>query len=141
MQTFLPFPDFTKSAACLDTRRLGKQRVEAWQILQTLQGKSTSWQRHPAVLMWGGHEDALTLYGVLCCLEWRRRGYEDTMLERFNFDLDQEIQYLSTPTWLGNPDFHRSHQSNLLWKFPEYYLPIFGYLPLEPYVWPVRIRG
>ncbi len=26
MQTFLPYPDFTKSAQCLDNKRLGKQR-------------------------------------------------------------------------------------------------------------------
>lgn len=34
MQTFLCYPDFNKSAQVLDYRRLGKQRVEAWQILQ-----------------------------------------------------------------------------------------------------------
>ena len=34
MQTFLPYPDFVKSAQCLDYRRLGKQRVEAKQILE-----------------------------------------------------------------------------------------------------------
>jgi len=34
MQTFLPFPDFAESAKCLDNRRLGKQRVEAKQILR-----------------------------------------------------------------------------------------------------------
>lgn len=37
MQTFLPYPDFKKSASCLDNKRLGKQRVEAWQIYSTLQ--------------------------------------------------------------------------------------------------------
>ena len=36
MQTFLPYSDFIKSAKCLDYRRLGKQRVEAWQIYNTL---------------------------------------------------------------------------------------------------------
>lgn len=29
MQTFLPYPDFKKSAQCLDYRRLGKQRVDS----------------------------------------------------------------------------------------------------------------
>ena len=37
MQTFLPFADFSKSAACLDDKRLGKQRVECLQILKALQ--------------------------------------------------------------------------------------------------------
>ena len=36
MQTFLPFPDFKMSAQVLDYKRLGKQRVEALQILKTL---------------------------------------------------------------------------------------------------------
>jgi hypothetical protein len=29
VQTFLPYPDFKKTAGCLDWRRLGKQRIEA----------------------------------------------------------------------------------------------------------------
>ena len=36
MNTFLPYPSFTKSAKCLDYRRLDKQRIEAWQIYNTL---------------------------------------------------------------------------------------------------------
>lgn len=36
MQTFLPYADFAKSAASLDMMRLGKQRVETYQILQKL---------------------------------------------------------------------------------------------------------
>lgn len=36
MQTFLPYPDFDKSAQSLDMMRLGKQRVETFQILQKL---------------------------------------------------------------------------------------------------------
>ena len=36
MQTFLPYPDFVKSALVLDYRRLGKQRVEARQILDII---------------------------------------------------------------------------------------------------------
>ena len=33
MQTFLPYPDFKKSLQTLDYRRLGKQRIEAYQII------------------------------------------------------------------------------------------------------------
>ena len=33
MQTFLPHRDFEQSAKCLDMKRLGKQRVEAYQLL------------------------------------------------------------------------------------------------------------
>ena len=36
MQTFLPYRGFTESARVLDTRRLGKQRVETIQVLRAL---------------------------------------------------------------------------------------------------------
>ena len=36
MQTFLHEPDFARNARALDSRRLGKQRVEALQILRAL---------------------------------------------------------------------------------------------------------
>ena len=41
MQTFLPYPDFKQSAACLDYRRLGKQRVEGVQILKKILGEKS----------------------------------------------------------------------------------------------------
>jgi len=43
MQTFLPYASFAKSAACLDNRRLGKQRVEAMQILKILPSRKAIW--------------------------------------------------------------------------------------------------
>ncbi len=33
MQTFIPYPDFHRSAEVLDMKRLGKQRVETFQVL------------------------------------------------------------------------------------------------------------
>ena len=39
MQTFLPYKSFNKSFKVLDYRRLGKQRVEAMQILNVLLGR------------------------------------------------------------------------------------------------------
>jgi hypothetical protein len=42
MQTFLPYPDFKKSIKALDYRRLGKQRVEAYQIIRTLKAAAQS---------------------------------------------------------------------------------------------------
>ena len=54
----LPYTDFIKSAKCLDYKRLGKQRVEAKQILNILLGETTKtgWRNHPSVLMWYGYE-------------------------------------------------------------------------------------
>jgi len=42
------------------------------------------------------------------------------------------------PSWLGDPDVHRSHQSALLRKDPDHYRDLFPGVPDDlPYVWPV----
>lgn len=136
MQTFLPYADFVKSASVLDYRRLGKQRVEAWQILQCLQRLgSLRWANHLAVRIWHGNEAALALYGRIICDEWIKRGYEDNMWAKF-FGEDHNPEHM--PPWLGREDFHASHRSNLLRKDPEWYSQ-FGWTEPHhlPYVWPV----
>ena len=47
MQTFLPYSSFDLTMECLDYRRLGKQRVEAFQILRALRGETDGWTNHP----------------------------------------------------------------------------------------------
>ena len=39
MQTFLPYPDIQKSLESLDNKRLGKQRVESYQIISAITGR------------------------------------------------------------------------------------------------------
>lgn len=137
MQTFLPYPDFMKSARALDYRRLGKQRVEARQIIDILEGdtKSNAWRSHPAVRMWRGHEAALKEYFNCVSREWADRGYTHNM--GFYSSVQQGIS-LTMPPWIGNETFHRSHQSNLVRKFPEHYKPQFPDVPDDlPYIWPV----
>lgn len=131
MQTFLPYPDFRRSAACLDTRRLGKQRLEAAQILNVLRGVSNGWASHPAVRMWRGHEAALAAYMNAIIDEWVGRGYRNSMVKA-------HVSRYRPPSWLGNEEFHASHRSNLLRKDPEHYSR-FGWEegPGLPYVWPV----
>lgn len=138
MQTFLPYKDFKQSAEVLDYRRLGKQRVEAWQIYQTLRHGSR-WQNHPAVKMWKGHELALLEYAEQICLEWRSRGYVDNMLEKISQEYDKinKTENCLLPKWLGLEAFHASHRSNLLRKDFDFYSK---YQWKEPttleYVWP-----
>jgi hypothetical protein len=141
MQTFLPYPSAAHSAACLDRQRLGKQRVEALQILHTLQGKSSGWAHHPAVLMWRGYEYALALYGWAVCDEWLQRGYRDTCLVQFVEAMaGRDPESAIVPPWIGDEAFHLSHQSNLVRKFPEHYRPFFPDVPDDlPYVWPKEV--
>jgi Pyrimidine dimer DNA glycosylase len=142
MQTFLPFPDFRQSAAALDPVRLGKQRVEALQMLRALVIPEYGWQSHPAVRMWMGHVPALTMYGLAVVDEWTARGGEDTTRDKIMEFAPQAAHpdyaaKIPMPYWLGNPDFHLSHRSRLLAKDQRFYASVFpGTDPDLEYVWP-----
>lgn len=147
MQTFLPYPDFRKTAAVLDYKRLGKMRVESRQIMDTLiaiknddlyiidkngKRRKRGWINHPAVLMWKGFEGALALYCNSMIREWINRGYNNTM-----YLYNEKGYRLEKPPWLGDESFHRTHQSNLVRKFPEFYAEKFvGVPPDLEYIWP-----
>ncbi len=134
MQTFLPYPDFVASAKCLDWRRLGKQRVEAYQIVNVLTKGGIGWKNHPAVRMWRGYEDFLKLYVNAMIREWICRGYKNNM----TMYMEKDIKSLDIPEWHGNSDFHASHRSNLLRKDFSYYSRFKWSEPADlPYVWPV----
>jgi hypothetical protein len=120
MQTFLPYSNFTKSMQCLDYRRLGKQRIEACQIINILEGRSTSWQNHPAVKMWEGYTNALKEYANECIKEWISRGYKNTM--QF-YEINTRISY---PWWLGNENFHRAMRARLIAKNEIFYIVLSG---------------
>ena len=160
MQTFLPLPDLMESLKSLDYRRLGKQRVEAMQLIKSMvlqepelleylhsdarrrlslpaewnpSEQKIGWANHPAREMWRGHIGALAIYHDSSIVAWTIRGYKNTM------------PFLSAPgkhelpAWFGDEDFHASHRSNLLRKDPLWY-DKFGWT--EPtdleYVWPSR---
>lgn len=160
MQTFLPYPDFLKSLMVLDYRRLGKQRVEAKQLLKGLValgvatpdhvhmenllvqtefqenwekivGKTSGWVNHPASKMWVKNPGALAVYHDVSLLAWTARGYNNGMLP-VSIPGRHKL-----PDWFGSEEFHASHRSNLLRKAPEWYSN-FGWT--EPhdleYIWP-----
>lgn len=133
MQTFLPYASFLKSVEVLDYRRLGKQRVETFQVLNILLDRTDSkgWRNHPVVRMWRGYEAALQFYQNCTIEEWVRRGYKNNM----KFEIIEDVVIL--PDWFGNDDFHRSHRSNLLRKDFGYYSEFFDEPDNLEYVWPV----
>lgn len=153
MQTFLPYPDFEQSARALDQRRLGKQRVECIQVVRGLTRSGYGWRHHPAVLMWKGYEEALGRYALTCCEVWTELGFADTCAATIGSDLAEHgvtvvrpqshlAEAGALPPWLGDPDFHRSHQSALLRKAPDHYRLLFPGVPDDlDYVWPVRRDG
>ncbi|MGL5818268.1 MAG: MSMEG_6728 family protein, partial [Phycicoccus sp.] len=141
---FLPYPDPRASAAVLDDRRLGKQRVETFQVLRALTWPTYAWKNHPAVRMWRGFVPGLVAYGLACIDEWRARGRADatrTALLEFTAGVEPEWNRLhdagELPPWVGDEVLHLSHRSALVRKSPEHYRPHFGDVPDDlPYVWP-----
>ena len=132
MQTFLPYPSYRKTFKVLDYRRLGKQRVEAKQILNVLLNRTETrgWRNHPITRMWEGYEPALQLYHNMCISEWISQGYNNNMV------LEDITEPIIFPHWLGNKQFHSSHRANLLRKDLEYYSK-FNWIenPINPYAW------
>lgn len=121
MQTFMPYPDFRDSARCLDDRRLGKQRVEALQILNALTNpEAKGWRNHPCTRMWRGHEIVLVHYGVAVCEEWIRRGFRDTVRDKLLARLPG-LRGDEPPSWIGDERLHAAHRASLLRKDPDYY--------------------
>jgi len=134
MQTFLPYPDFKQSVKSLDYRRLGKQRVEAFQLLKALELPTYGWQNHPATNMWRGYESALAVYMNCCIQEWVLRGYNNSMSYVMDSLVDSDAVRL--PPWIGDSSVHLSHQSNLYRKDPVFYSKFAEVGPNLPYVWP-----
>jgi hypothetical protein len=132
MQTFLPYPCFVATAKVLDYRRLGKQRIEARQIVDALGRKSKGWAQHPVARMWDGYELALMRYFNVISREWIERGYQH------NMGMYPLPKHIPLPDWYGDERLHASHRAALLFKEPAYY-ERFGWAeePAYAYHWPV----
>ena len=151
MQTFVPYAEFDATARALDTKRLGKQRVETLQIMRALHVPGYAWRNHPAVRMWRGYEEALAAYGLAICAEWCGRGHADTCADKIVHELTAMTRRTRVrsqaelrargllPPWLGRRALHRSHRSALLRKDANWYRRMFrGAVPADlPYLWPV----
>ena len=138
MQIFLPYPDMRKSLQTLDNKRLGKQRVETYQIISAITRRPKldgtpykGWLNHPCTVMWKNYVLALKLYMNYSITEWVERGFKNTMeLENLS---DEKIVI---PPFIGNEKFHSSHRANLLKKEPDFYSKYnWTENPEDPYVW------
>jgi hypothetical protein len=83
------------------------------------------------------------------CATWTGHGRSDgvaaTMLGELGHSVRTQPELARAgelPQWLGQEQFHLSHQSSLLRKDPAHYRPIFGTdVPDDlPYVWPASDR-
>jgi hypothetical protein len=135
MQTFFPHSNIYESARALDSKRLNKQILEAYQILKVLSGASPTggWRNHPAVLMWKGHEYSLRSYAKIMIAEANQRGIKT---DKNNSNIDElESQYShlwgkDMPKWFGDQNklmrITTTHKARLFDKDPMYYAK-YGY--------------
>lgn len=145
MNTFLPYPSYYDSAESLDKVRLLNQVFEATVIHKTWTLRAEGykgWPHHPASLMWKDYTGNLLAYAHSFIRVCEERGLnvsqkhveyvEKSLLKISHHELTK------VPHWLGVPEFHRSHQSNLVRKDAEYYGAKFPAVsPDLPYIWPV----
>lgn len=152
MQIFRPYVDWSRSAAVLDDLRLGKQRVEAKQILNVFLRKAgllrdglRGWLNHPIVLLYynGGRpyvDDVIGMFNA-CVREWVRRGKQSSInLDDVKHLLDQLEKTPGTPiTHLHEIEYRRI----LLLKKPSHYIKAFTEEEVREVLEtePIRING
>jgi hypothetical protein len=137
MQTFLPYADFILSLKALDQKRLGKQRVEAMQLIKAIEGAPRldgnpyrGWVHHPATIMWKKYPDALKLYYNFAIFIWESMGFQNSL------ELFELPDIVKAPEWLGFEPFHSSHRSNLLKKDYDFYMKYqWSDDPKNLYIW------
>lgn len=141
MQTFLPYTNTNKVARALDNKRLNKQILEGYQILNILSGtsKSNAWKNHPAVLMWKTYEKGLWDYIQSMIVEAKFRNIKTENNEK-NLN---NLKKLCWKDWgQKKPDFWQddtkvmriitTHRANLFKKDPLYYAE-YQYAISSPY--------
>ena len=134
VNTFVIADTPEECAKMLDYKRLGKQRVEAKQIIDTLEhyDEKKGWKNHPALLMWKDNINALKYYYNCMVDEWIFRGYKNEMKK---YDIKGDVVY---PWWFHNKYVQLSHKCSLYRKNTKYYrnLTIDNEFLKVGYIWP-----
>lgn len=133
VNTFITSSSLEECAKLLDYRRLGKQRVEAYQLYRAITGQTKGWRHHPAALAWQGHQCALAMYTNVMIREWIARGYKNTM---------QFLPHCKNPRfpwWWGWKPLIMSHRASLNRKMPNFYNFEVGEFSNYGYIWPSKV--
>lgn len=125
VNTFVTSNSVSECASNLDNKRLGKQRVEAKQIIDCIESKLTKgFGNHPATLMWKDHIIGLKYYCNAMIKEWKSRKnskgepFKNTM-EIYELDIKDEKEIM--PWWFYCKQLQLTHKCSLLRKNPVYY--------------------
>jgi hypothetical protein len=149
VNTFMLSSDYKITAKLLDRQRLGKQRVEAKQIIEAIASlyihdgskwvpnpNPSKWMHHPATRMWLGYATNLMVYFNVITQEWIERGYKNNLL----FYTDN-LSYIQPP-WTYWKQVHYSHMASLMRKDVQYYHDKLSYpyiYNLHGYVWESKL--
>jgi hypothetical protein len=159
VNTFITSNSLEECAKNLDYRRLGKQRVECLEIINSIENPTKGWKNHPVSIMWKDHVDALKLYCNYMINEWIVRKFSNNMVYYFFgeeiFDVNCIFFDIKTkkyekvpknskytiffPKWFKWKEFQLSHQASLLRKDYNFYIKKFelneDFLN-SGYIWP-----
>ena len=161
MKTFLPirlatFKDSVyASLNALDNARLGKQRVETYQLYRILRGidGQSKWRFHPASIQWRGYHEALGLYLVASLEVWGSRLSKAGIpmsnermsenVKRFRIGIDPKTNEaydwdtVSLPWWWSCDAIFNSDAASLYRKDKKHYADYKQYdEQYAEYVWP-----
>lgn len=127
---FLISLDFSENAKCLDTKRLGKQITEAFQVYRYITGQGKM-QGNPHVYkMWAGYEKCLLYYISALHDEWiyrfdsgKRGGkrVHKNGLEAEAIISDTSFYDYKEPDWFKNESVLSAYRSALLYKNINHY--------------------
>jgi hypothetical protein len=139
MMTFIVVGDLALNAELLDNTRLGKQRVEALQIINAILGNAgAGWRSHPATLAWKPYLNGLKYYANCIIAEWVKRGNNNNMPY---FEIPSVVLM---PWWVKWDKLHQSHRAMLMRKDPFYYRTKFTVDPeymQYGYIWPHSVTN
>ena len=121
VNTFLLCKSFVESAKLLDSRRLNKQCTEAKQIINALEqmqsksmdDKKLGFTKHPALLQWKDHVDALKYYYNVHREEALER---EIKISTPAYTFTCPVEEIKMPWFVDCPHFWYSHCAALYLK-------------------------
>ena len=142
LHTHLPFANFRKSAQSLSNRTLARQLMDGQALLERDMIDGRGFRDEPAVIMWHGYEQALVFYMGAIVTEHEARGNSEPIMWKFIVAHYHPRERFVFPWWLGDPDIHYSHQSNLLASDYHHYHNEYPSAPTGlKYIWPEDVAS
>jgi len=145
MKTYITHSTFKECARALSHRDLRKARLNARDLLLSLESENDQEHDLPWSEMWRGHEGSLCTYGLFICVEWYERsggGWE--MYNSFERHRKLHVKFRRSivfPWWLEDEKLHLSHRAALAFQDPDHYARLFTeVVPSSNCWWPPSIK-